>query len=263
MAKYAINGFGRIGRNVLRAMSQTELEKVVAIHDLTPIETTAHLLKYDSTQGKFNGTVEIKGEDILVVNGHEIKILGGMLGPDQLPWKELGVDVVLESTGLFTAREKAEGHITAGAKKVLISAPAKNPDLTFCIGINDVWRQFDTPAIPDGQVMPDEYRSNIETMILAVRDSVKGVFLLSPYYMEPNASDFMRARMDEYVAVCRELAEKYGCVFVDFQKLYADYCGVRHSSYIAWDRVHPNQVGATLMAREFLSHCGFDYNHRG
>ena len=137
MAKYAINGFGRIGRNVLRAMSQAELEKVVAIHDLTPIETTAHLLKYDSTQGKFKGTVEIKGEDILVVNGHEIKILGGMLGPDQLPWKELGVDVVLESTGLFTDRAKAEGHLKAGAKKVLISAPAKNPDLTFCIGIND------------------------------------------------------------------------------------------------------------------------------
>ncbi len=137
MAKYAINGFGRIGRNVLRAMSQTELEKVVAIHDLTPLATTAHLLKYDSTQGKFKGTVETKGDDILVVNGHEIKILGGMVGPDGLPWAELGVDVVLESTGLFTAREKAEGHIKAGAKKVLISAPAKNPDLTFCIGIND------------------------------------------------------------------------------------------------------------------------------
>ncbi|HIX20715.1 MAG TPA: type I glyceraldehyde-3-phosphate dehydrogenase [Candidatus Akkermansia intestinigallinarum] len=136
MAKYAINGFGRIGRNVLRAMSQTELEKVVAIHDLTPIETTAHLLKYDSTQGKFNGTVEIDGDN-LIVNGHAIKILGGMLGPDQLPWAELGVDVVLESTGLFTDRAKAEGHIKAGAKKVLISAPAKNPDLTFCIGIND------------------------------------------------------------------------------------------------------------------------------
>ena len=136
MAKYAINGFGRIGRNVLRAMSQTELEKVVAIHDLTPIETTAHLLKYDSTQGKFKGTVEIDGDN-LIVNGHAIKILGGMLGPDQLPWAELGVDVVLESTGLFTDRAKAEGHIKAGAKKVLISAPAKNPDLTFCIGIND------------------------------------------------------------------------------------------------------------------------------
>ena len=135
--------------------------------------------------------------------------------------------------------------------------------VSICIGINDVWRQFDTPAIPDGQVMPDEYRANIETMILAVKDSVKGIFILSPYYMEPNASDFMRARMDEYVAICRELAEKYGCVFVDFQKLYADYCSVRHSSYIAWDRVHPNQIGATLMAREFLNHCDFDYNHKG
>ena len=160
MAKYAINGFGRIGRNVLRAMSQAELEKVVAIHDLTPIATTAHLLKYDSTQGKFNGTIEIDGDN-LVVNGHAIKIVGGMLGPDQLPWAELGVDVVLESTGLFTAREKAEGHIKAGAKKVLISAPAKNPDLTFCIGINDVWRQFDVPAMPEYACTPEEYEGNL------------------------------------------------------------------------------------------------------
>ncbi len=136
MANYAINGFGRIGRNVLRAMSQTELEKVVAIHDLTPIATTAHLLKYDSTQGKFNGTVEIDG-DKLIVNGHPIVILGDRCGPEGLPWAALNVDVVLESTGLFTDRAKAEGHITAGAKKVLISAPAKNPDLTFCLGIND------------------------------------------------------------------------------------------------------------------------------
>ncbi|MBR2126980.1 MAG: hypothetical protein IJ943_09640 [Akkermansia sp.] len=150
MAKYAINGFGRIGRNVLRAMSQTELEKVVAIHDLTPIATTAHLLKYDSTQGKFNGTVEVDGDN-LVVNGHPIKVLADRVGPDGLPWAELGVDVVLESTGLFTAREKAEGHITAGAKKVLISAPAKNPDLTFCIGINDErWAFSDFINFPDG-----------------------------------------------------------------------------------------------------------------
>ncbi len=136
MANYAINGFGRIGRNVLRAMSQTELEKVVAIHDLTPIATTAHLLKYDSTQGKFNGTVEIDG-DKLIVNGHPIVILGDRCGPEGLPWAQLGVDVVLESTGIFTDRDKAAGHITAGAKKVLISAPAKNPDITFCLGIND------------------------------------------------------------------------------------------------------------------------------
>ena len=137
-----------------------------------------------------------------------------------------------------------------------------NPDwVSICIGINDVWRQFDSPAIPDAQVLPDEYERNVESMILAVKDRVKGIFILSPYYMEPNRQDRMRARMDEYVAICRRLAEKHGCEFVDFQKLYEEYCSIRHSSYIAWDRVHPNQIGATLMAREFLRHCGFDYNH--
>ena len=138
------------------------------------------------------------------------------------------------------------------------------PDwVSICIGINDVWRQFDTPAIFDAQVMPDEYESNVEKMILAVKGSVKGIFILSPYYMEPNRGDRMRARMDEYVEICRKLAEKHSCIFVDFQKLYEDYCQVRHSTYIAWDRIHPNQVGAMLMAREFLSHCGFDFTHKG
>lgn len=133
--------------------------------------------------------------------------------------------------------------------------------VSICIGINDVWRQFDSPAIPDEQIMPEEYERNVETMILKVKDSVKGIFLLSPYYMEPNREDMMRKRMDEYVAVCKKLAEKHGCIFVDFQRMYEEYCSVRHSSYVAWDRVHPNQVGATLMAREFLKHCDFDYNH--
>lgn len=132
--------------------------------------------------------------------------------------------------------------------------------VSICIGINDVWRQFDSPAIPDGHVYPDEYERNMEAMIAKVKDSVKGIFILSPYYMEPNREDMMRARMDEYVAICRKLAEKHGCIFVDFQQLYEDYCKIRHSCYIAWDRVHPNQVGATLMAREFLKHCEFDYN---
>ena len=135
MAKYAINGFGRIGRNVLRAMSKEERAKVVAINDLTPISTIAHLLKYDSTQGKFNGEISIEG-NYLVVDGHKILITEER-DPAKLPWKELGVDVVLESTGLFTKREGAQKHIEAGAKKVLISAPATDPDLTFCIGIND------------------------------------------------------------------------------------------------------------------------------
>lgn len=136
-----------------------------------------------------------------------------------------------------------------------------NPDwVSICIGINDVWRQFDSPAIPDCHVMADEYAQNLETMILKVKDKVKGVFILTPYIMEPNSEDMMRSRMNEYVQICSDLAQKYGCIFVDFQKMYEDYCRIRHSSYIAWDRIHPNQIGATLMAREFLKKCDFDYN---
>ena len=137
-----------------------------------------------------------------------------------------------------------------------------NPDwVSICIGINDVWRQFDTPAMPDYAVFPEEYEQNLEQMIAMIPQSVKGVFILSPYYMEPNREDVMRARMDEYVAICKKLADKYGFRFVDFQALYEDYCKIRHSSYVAWDRVHPNQVGATLMARAFLAQCDFDYAH--
>lgn len=137
-----------------------------------------------------------------------------------------------------------------------------NPDwVSICIGINDVWRQFDSPAMPDIAVMPEEYRENIEKMILAVKDRVKGIFILSPYYMEPNREDMMRKRMDEYVEICRSLAEKHGCIFVDFQNMYERFFKIRHSSSIAWDRVHPNQMGATLMAREFLSKCEFEYSH--
>ncbi len=139
---------------------------------------------------------------------------------------------------------------------------ALNPDwVSICIGINDVWRQFDTPAMPDYQVMPEEYEENLEKMIAMIPKKVKGVFILTPYYMEPNRADKMRARMDEYVAICKKLAEKYSFTLVDFQKVYEDYCKIRHSSYIAWDRVHPNQVGATLMARAFLKTCDFDYQH--
>lgn len=132
--------------------------------------------------------------------------------------------------------------------------------VSICIGINDVWRQFDTPAISNSAVFPDEYRQNVEKMVLAVKEKVKGIFILSPYYMEPNREDMMRKRMDEYVAICKELAEQYGCIFVDFQSMYERFLKIRHSSSIAWDRVHPNQMGATLMAREFLSKCGFDYS---
>ncbi len=136
MANYGINGFGRIGRNVLRAMSQKEVERVRAINDLTDTHTLAHLLKWDSVHGKFDGEIGYDDKNI-IVRGHKIAILKER-DPAKLPWKDLGVDVVLESTGFFTSRDKAELHITqGGAKKVLISAPAKNPDVTICIGVND------------------------------------------------------------------------------------------------------------------------------
>lgn len=138
-----------------------------------------------------------------------------------------------------------------------------HPDwVSICIGINDVWRQFDCPGMAEHHVPPEEYEENVRKMILAVRDSVKGVFLLSPYYIEPNRQDKMRARMDKYTAACRRLAEEYDCRFVDFQAMYEKYCAVRHSASIAWDRVHPNQIGSMLMAREFLDQCGFDFTKR-
>ncbi len=135
MANYGINGFGRIGRNVLRAMSQDQVAQVRAINDLTDTHTLAHLLKWDSVHGKFDGEIGYDDQNI-IVRGQKIKILKER-DPARLPWKELGVDAVLESTGFFTSREKAELHFAGGAKKVLISAPAKNPDATICLGIND------------------------------------------------------------------------------------------------------------------------------
>ncbi len=135
MANFAINGFGRIGRNVLRAMTSQQVKQVHAINDLTDTHTLAHLLKWDSVHGKFDGEIDYDTENI-IVRGHKIRILKER-DPGALPWKDLGVEVVLESTGFFTSRDKAELHIKAGAKKVLISAPAKNPDATICMGIND------------------------------------------------------------------------------------------------------------------------------
>lgn len=139
---------------------------------------------------------------------------------------------------------------------------ALKPDwVSICIGINDVWRQFDCPAMPDVQVLPDEYEINLEQMVDKVKNQVKGIFLLSPFIIEPNREDKMRARMDEYVAINERLAKKHNCIFVNLQKMYDRYCSIHHSSYIAWDRIHPNQIGATLMAREFLKYCDFDYQH--
>ena len=134
-----------------------------------------------------------------------------------------------------------------------------NPDwVSICIGINDVWRQFDSPAMGDQCVLTDEYEQNVEKMILMAKDISKGVFILTPYYMETNRADMMRSKMEEYVDICKNLACKHNCILVDFQEMYDRYLQFRHSSYIAWDRVHPNQIGATLMARTFLDKCGFE-----
>jgi glyceraldehyde 3-phosphate dehydrogenase len=160
--KVGINGFGRIGRLVFRALVEQGLLgrslDVVAVNDLVPGDNLAYLLKYDSTQGRFNGTVtseasreaaaraEEEGRrhgkkvepehDVLIVNGYRIKCLAIKEGPAALPWKQLGVEYVIESTGLFTEAEKARGHVTAGARKVIISAPAKHEDITVVMGVN-------------------------------------------------------------------------------------------------------------------------------
>ena len=144
--KVAINGFGRIGRLVFRAIAEQGLlgkdVQVVAVGDIVPADNLAYLLKYDSTQGRFAGEVGSKKsapdkaeDDVLVVNGQDILVVSAK-DPSGLPWKQLGVQVVIESTGLFTEAEKAKGHLAAGARKVIISAPAKNEDITLVMGVN-------------------------------------------------------------------------------------------------------------------------------
>src|SRR3954467_6184453 len=144
--RIAINGFGRIGRLVFRALYDQGLfgkdVEVVAVGDIVPADNLAYLLKYDSTQGKFDGDVGSKksgadkeADDVLLVDGKEIQVVSAK-SPADLPWKKLGVDYVIESTGLFTEAEKAKGHLAAGAKKVIISAPAKGEDITVVMGVN-------------------------------------------------------------------------------------------------------------------------------
>jgi glyceraldehyde 3-phosphate dehydrogenase len=145
--KIAINGFGRIGRLVFRAIAEQGLigkdVEVVAVGDIVPADNLGYLLKYDSTQGRFNGTVGSKKsaadkpeDDVLIVNGKEMRVVSAK-DPSQLPWKAMGVDIVIEATGLFTDVEKAKGHLAAGAKKVVITAPAKGDCLTMVMGVNE------------------------------------------------------------------------------------------------------------------------------
>jgi glyceraldehyde 3-phosphate dehydrogenase len=133
--KVGINGFGRIGRNIMRAAMDDSSIDIVAVNDLTNADTLAHLLKYDSILGNLKADISAKG-DRISVNKDEFQVLS-LRDPAQLPWKSLGVDVVFEGTGLFTKRDDAAKHITAGAKKVIITAPAKGPDLTVVLGVNE------------------------------------------------------------------------------------------------------------------------------
>ncbi len=134
--RVAINGFGRIGRLVLRAIVESKRQDivVVGVNDLGPVETNAHLLRYDSVHGRFPGDVKVDGEH-MIVDGHKIRVTA-IRNPAELPHKELAVDIAFECTGIFTAKDKASAHLTAGAKRVLVSAPADNADLTVVFGVN-------------------------------------------------------------------------------------------------------------------------------
>lgn len=135
MVKVGINGFGRIGRNVFRAALNNPEVEIVAINDLTDVNTLAHLLKYDTTHGKLDADVKA-GEAALIVNGKSVKVFSER-DPANLPWASVGAEIVVESTGIFTAKEKAEAHLKGGAKKVIISAPATNEDITVVMGVNE------------------------------------------------------------------------------------------------------------------------------
>ncbi|RYX86993.1 MAG: aldehyde dehydrogenase, partial [Bradyrhizobiaceae bacterium] len=135
--RVSINGFGRIGRNVLRAIyesGRTDIE-VVAINDLGPVETNAHLLRFDSVHGRFPGEVTVDGDSIKLGDGNKIKVTS-VRDPNTLPWKDLGIDIALECTGIFSAKAKASSHLTAGAKRVLVSAPSDGADATIVYGVN-------------------------------------------------------------------------------------------------------------------------------
>mgnify|MGYP000188628157 FL=1 len=135
----------------------------------------------------------------------------------------------------------------------------QHPDwVSVLIGINDVWRQFDSPTIPESHVSEASFRETYERLIQRTLPTVRGMILMTPYFMEPNRLDPMRAKMDAYGAIVRELAEKYGLIFVDLQAAWDRLFEHMHPCAIAWDRIHPNQIGCMYIARQFLAAVGFD-----
>lgn len=138
--------------------------------------------------------------------------------------------------------------------------PYRPENLLICIGINDVWRQFDTPLIYEDAVSLEEYEENLTHIIESSKEFIKKLILVTPYYIEENENDRMRARMDEYSAVVKKLAEKYDAVFVDMQSAWVKILKYYHSSYFTWDRIHPNSQGGMYMAKTILNKLDFDYN---
>lgn len=133
------------------------------------------------------------------------------------------------------------------------------PDwLSVCIGINDVWRQFDSPYLPHTHVYLDEYRKTLDSLVERTKDKVKGMILMTPYFMEPNKADAMRAAMDRYGEAMKGIAEKYGTYFVDLQAVFDEYLQVRHSAFLNWDRIHPTGVSSVLIARAFFKAVGWE-----
>ena len=132
----------------------------------------------------------------------------------------------------------------------------------ICIGINDIWRQFDCPAMRDYHVYPEEYEENLRNMLSELAGKTKGIFLMTPFFIEENKQDRMRTRVDEYCSICKKLAEEYKCIFVDLQGRFDEYLTHKqYSGYVSGDRVHPNEVGATIIANEFLKHCEFSFDN--
>lgn len=135
----------------------------------------------------------------------------------------------------------------------------KKPDYAvLSIGFNDVWRQFDTPTIPEQAVPLDEYRENLKKLVTLTVPNVRELIMMTPYYLEPNKTDMMRAEMDRYRAAFREVSDEYGLLCIDLQDEFDEYLKFRHSSYIMWDRVHPGWIGSQIIARAFLRAAGFD-----
>lgn len=171
----------------------------------------------------------------------------------QASYPELGIRVVNMGTSGNTVRDLEQRWET--------DVEQRKPDwLSIMIGTNDVWRQFDTPFIREWHVLPDEYEATYRRLVERTLPQVKGLVLMTPFYLEPNPSDAMRKRMDEYGAIVRRLAEEYGTLFVDTQAAFDRVLTHLYAATLAWDRVHPGTAGHMILARTFLGAIGFDWN---